>query len=134
MIRTISQFFHEPVDYEECFILEGTRNRFIWQARPTRFSTDNTLASVKFNYDYALKNRHRIVGWLHNHPNMPASPSSTDRTTMHAWFFTLGKPLVCCIYGSDGLKAHWYMDDENSPVEKRVMYFNGRLFGLTPRK
>jgi hypothetical protein len=133
MQKLLNAFFQQQVDYEECFILCGKRNRLCWWTNRLLLHSKGSAARVKFQRDYALQNRFEIIGWLHSHPNMPASPSQTDHTTMCAWVLTLGRPLVCCILGNDGLKVYWYLDDENPPEEKRAIYFNGRLIGFNPR-
>jgi hypothetical protein len=65
---------------------------------------------------------------------MIAHYSSRDDRTMKAWVLALGKPLVCCISGTDGLRAWWYLNDEDPPVEYQVKSLRGLVFGVTPEE
>jgi proteasome lid subunit RPN8/RPN11 len=60
--------------------------------------------------------RHDVVGFLHTHPGFAASPSRRDVATMQAWVSAFGKPLVCLIRGSDGLKGYRFDDYEASGI------------------
>ncbi len=53
---------------------------------------------------------------------------------MSAWVCSLGKPLVCCILGTDGLRAWWFLNDEDPPVEYQARKLQGIVFGLTPEE
>jgi proteasome lid subunit RPN8/RPN11 len=77
---------------------------------------------------------HRLIGWIHTHPSFTADPSNTDDATMRAQVCSLGRPLLCCIEGTDGLRAHWYVDDESNPIEYKVARVRRKLFGLIPNK
>ncbi|NIQ16444.1 MAG: hypothetical protein GTO02_19240, partial [Candidatus Dadabacteria bacterium] len=43
-------------------------------------------------------------------------------------------PLVCCILGTDGLRAWWFLNDEDPPVEYQARKLQGIVFGLTPEE
>jgi proteasome lid subunit RPN8/RPN11 len=57
-----------------------------------------------------------VVGFLHTHPDGPASPSERDVRTMRAWCLAFGKPLVCLIDSPDGLGAYRFDGDESNGV------------------
>src|SRR5665213_570872 len=116
---------------EECWVLMGRRRRWYWKAKYDRY-TVGVPAQVAFDPDYVWENRDKVVGWCHSHPNWTADLSSTDNSTMKAMVCSLGKPLLCCITGTDGLRAHWYLDDESDPVEVRAHRCRGHIFGENP--
>ena len=115
---------------EECWVLMGRRIGSIWHARYDRYTVGQP-AAVRFDPDYIWDNRKRIIGWLHTHPSFSATPSSTDNSTMKACVCSLGKPLLCCIRGIDGLRAWWYWDDESPGVEGKIIKVGGKLMGWT---
>jgi hypothetical protein len=52
---------------------------------------------------------------------------------MGAWTVCFGKPLACLIKGTNGLKAHWFIDDETPHITCWVKRF-GRLYvGRIPK-
>lgn len=107
---------------EHCWVLLGGVKENLWYGRRVKM-TRGAPCSVDFNADYVIKReetKNDVIGWLHTHPGMIASPSSRDHRTMKAWVTALGHPLVCVIYGIDGLRAYWYMDDESDPIESAV--------------
>jgi hypothetical protein len=53
---------------------------------------------------------------------------------MGAWTLSMGKPLVCCIKGINGHKAHWFIDDETKHVTGWVQRFGNIWIGRVPRK
>ena len=120
---------------EECFVLVGKRRRSgRWRAWRTRYSVGQPCA-VNFNPNWVMEREETkgdILGWWHTHPNMTASPSHTDYTTMQAWVCAFGKPLLCCIEGEDGLRAHWFHSDEEDHVEGVVRRFGGYFWGVVP--
>lgn len=119
---------------EQCWVLKGKRrgNRF-WNGKYDRY-TEGQPATVAFDPDYVWENRDRIVGWIHTHPCWTATPSSLDHATMTAQVASLGRPMLCCILGTDGLRAWWYFDDESPGVEGKVTRIGKRLFGVVPPK
>ncbi len=121
------------VKNEECWILVGHADRDIWWGKKVN-KTEGRPVSVEFDANYIIEREerhHDVVGMIHSHPNMVASPSFRDDKTMHAWVCALGKPLVCCILGDDGLRAWWYDDDESPPYEACVKKIKNLVFGAT---
>lgn len=119
---------------EKCWILLGGVQESLWWGRMVK-QTEGQPCSVDFNYNWVL-NREEfygdIVGFCHTHPSFLAHPSSRDDRTMKAWVTSFGRPLVCCIHGVDGLKAWWYMDDENDPLLARsVKKLSRFIVGVT---
>lgn len=76
--------------------------------------------------------KHDVVGFYHTHPQFFADPSGRDYKTMMAWTVAFGKPLVCCIRGVDGLKAHWFVDDETPHITCWMIKVRGWYFGRIP--
>lgn len=120
---------------EQCWILQGdNKDGILWWAQPHN-QTEGMPASVDFDPKYVLEQEEAtgaIVGFLHTHPGMMAHYSGRDDRTMKAWVACFGKPLVCCIFGTDGLRAWWFVDDENDPIEMDVQMVNGVIFGIYP--
>lgn len=116
---------------EQCWILKGRHGRWAWSAKRI-LRTEGEPATVAFDPEYVWQNRNEIIGWIHTHPSFTASPSDTDDTTMRAQVCALGRPLLCCIDGTDGLRAYWYMDDESEPVEVKVLRIGSKIYGLKP--
>jgi len=92
------------------------------------------MSNVEFDHDYVFDNRAKVVGWVHTHPHFTSYPSNTDNNNTKAWVCSLGKPLVCCIKGVDGLRAHWYEDDESLAIEGQIWKVGKYLFGIIPKK
>jgi hypothetical protein len=124
-------------DVETMFVLTGkwVRNN-LWMAKG-QFPNDGTPISVSFDkyYDEIIKRHIKyndVIGFYHTHPNMLASPSSTDVETMNTWVDVLGKPLFCLIDGVNGLRTyHWY-DDNQFEIGRTFKYedmFVGYLIG-----
>lgn len=104
---------------EQCWTLVGEHRGRIWHCRRVR-PTTGERASVRFDGDWALKREEKhgdVVGFLHTHPEGPASPSNRDVRTMRAWCGSFGKPLLCLIAGPDGLRGFRF-DDDVSTGEK----------------
>ncbi len=121
---------------ENCWVLVGGWQEDLWWGKRVK-PTEGTPVSVNFSADYVIQrdtNHHDIVGFIHTHPGMIAHYSSRDDRTMKAWVLALGKPLVCCIQGTDGLRAWWYLNDEDPPVEYQVKSLRGLVFGVTPEE
>ena len=119
------------LDNEECWVLKGKKNKWFWRAKYDRYTTGQP-ASVTFDYNYVYANEKNIIGWIHTHPHWCAIPSSTDLSTMRAWTCSLGRPLLCCINGTDGLRAWWFLDDESDPVEVNVYRVGKYIVGSNP--
>jgi proteasome lid subunit RPN8/RPN11 len=72
---------------------------------------------VRFDGAWALEREEShgdVVGFLHTHPDGPASPSQRDVRTMRAWCIAFGKPLLCVIAGPDGLRGYRFDSDESA--------------------
>lgn len=124
--------FKENIRDEELYILSGKRIGCFWYGKISHYQLGHPH-QVAFDYNYVLENQNKVVGWIHTHPVNKARPSATDHQTMTAWNLSLGKPLVCCIKGTDGLRAWWYFDDESPGVEGKVYRLGkDRLFGIVP--
>jgi hypothetical protein len=121
---------------ENCWILIGGLRDDLWWGKRNK-PTEGEPCMVRFNAKYVLEREekyHDIVGFIHTHPTFSAHYSLRDDRTMKAWVCSFGKPLVCCIQGTDGLRAWWYLDDENPPVEYQAKSLRGIVFGLTPEE
>ena len=108
---------------EQVWTLVGNRRGRIWCARRTRSRSGEPL-QVEFDGPWALRReetRHDVVGFLHTHPDMLARPSCRDRRTMRAWCSAFGKPLLCLIAGSDGLRAYRFDDHESAGAELKCV-------------
>jgi proteasome lid subunit RPN8/RPN11 len=71
-------------------------------------------ANVRFDGAGVLRREEThgdVVGFLHTHPDGPATPSRRDVRTMRAWCGAFGKPLVCLIAGPSGLHGCVFDDD-----------------------
>jgi len=119
---------------EHCWILLGTSKEDLWHARMVKM-TSGTPCSVAFDPHWVLRREEEfgdIIGFWHLHPGMSNHYSSIDDATMKAWVTCFGKPLVCCIQGTNGLAAWWFVDDENEPENYQVKRIKRIIFGITP--
>jgi proteasome lid subunit RPN8/RPN11 len=104
---------------EQCWTLVGQRRDRIWYARRLRRAVGEPVL-VRFDGRWALEREERrrdVVGFYHTHPGMRAYPSHRDMRTMRAWCSAFGKPLLCLIAGSDGLRGYLFRDDRSKGVE-----------------
>lgn len=122
---------------EHCWVLLGGWEDDLWWGRRVK-PTEGHPCSVAFDPDYVLRReeigKKDTVGWIHTHPTFTAHYSERDDKTMKSWVLSLGRPLVCCIQGTDGLRAWWYLNDEDPPVEYQVKKMRGLVFGITPEE
>jgi hypothetical protein len=106
----------KDVGYEEAWTLVGRRRGRVWQAR--RIGRQRGAPEqVAFDGPAVLdreETRRDVVGFLHTHPACDAVPSSRDLATMRAWVSAFGKPLLCLIEGTDGLRGYRFDDDASS--------------------
>jgi proteasome lid subunit RPN8/RPN11 len=108
---------------ERCWVLLGERRGRTWlcrRARPER----GDRASVRFDGLWVLgreEDRGDVVGFLHTHPDGPATPSTRDVRTMRAWCLAFGKPLLCLIDSPAGLRGYRFGDDESTGVPLAVV-------------
>ena len=119
---------------EQCWVLVGSRRGPIWYARQITSSAGDP-ARVEFDGLRVLAREERrrdVVGFYHTHPTFPASPSARDVRTLQAWVSAFGKPLLCVIEGTDGLRA-WRFDDDRStgiPLRAIEQFARGVLIGV----
>ena len=122
---------------ENCWILIGERNLDLWWGTTLK-RTVGLPCSVEFDYNWVLARENigkkDVVGFYHTHPSFSAHYSSRDDRTMNCWSLSLGRPLVCCFRGTDGLRAWWYLNDEDPPVECQAKSLRGIVFGITPEE
>jgi proteasome lid subunit RPN8/RPN11 len=107
---------------EQCWTLLGQRRGRIWFCRRVRHSRGDR-ASVEFDGGWVLQREEEhgdIVGFLHTHPDGPASPSGRDVRTMRAWCSAFGKPLLCLIASPDGVRGYRF-DAESTGEELEVV-------------
>jgi proteasome lid subunit RPN8/RPN11 len=101
---------------EQCWILLGEHRGQIWLCRRVR-RTAGERVSVRFDGAWALDREEKhgdVVGFLHTHPDGPASPSTRDVRTMRGWCSAFGKPLVCLIACAQGLRGYRFDNDESA--------------------
>jgi proteasome lid subunit RPN8/RPN11 len=101
---------------EEFWLLVGERRGNVYLAR----LLDRTMGrpeAVEFDALAALTREERegdVIGFLHTHPSCEATLSRRDVNTMRAWVSSFGKPLLCVIEGTDGLRAYLFEDYQSS--------------------
>jgi proteasome lid subunit RPN8/RPN11 len=77
--------------------------------------TQGKRVSVRFDGAWVLNREEEhgdVVGFLHTHPEGPATPSGRDVRTMRAWHSAFGKPLLCLIAGPDDLRGYRFDGDD----------------------
>lgn len=119
---------------EQCWTLVGEHRGRIWRCRRV-CPTSGERECVRFDGEWALKREEKhgdVFGFLHTHPDGPASPSNRDVRTMRAWCCSFGKPLLCLIIGPDGLRGYRFDDDESSgkALELVEAFSRGVLIGV----
>lgn len=116
-------------------LIGGIAGRYWWGV--AHWDTEGRPSGVDFDPNIVLQRENEygdVVGFYHTHPHMSSSPSSIDYRAMGGWTVCFGRPLACLIKGVDGLKAHWFIDDETRHVTGWVKRF-GRLYvGRIPQK
>lgn len=100
----------------------------------TKTEAEGEPSLVSFDYEMIYDredSKGDVLGFYHTHPNFVADPSTTDYKTMGTWTTSFGRPMLCMIEGTDGLKAHWFIDDETDHetlwVRKIGKWFIGKL-------
>lgn len=112
-------------------LIGGRVGKFWWACGQS--PAEGRPASVDFDHRFVMDNEKQIVGFYHTHPSFLATPSSTDYATMGAWTVCFGRPLACLIEGVDGLKGHWFYDDETPHRTGWVKRLGKNLFiGMMP--
>jgi proteasome lid subunit RPN8/RPN11 len=100
---------------EQCWTLLGRRRGRIWYCRRVRH-TSGDRTSVRFDGAWVLQREEKhgdVIGFLHTHPDGPASPSPRDVRTMRAWCRAFAKPLLCLIAAPDEILGYRFEDDES---------------------
>jgi proteasome lid subunit RPN8/RPN11 len=118
---------------EQCWTLLGQNRGRIWHCRRMR-QTSGERASVHFDGSWVLNREEKhgdVVGFLHTHPDGPASPSERDVRTMRAWCGAFGKPLLCLIASPEGVRGYRF-DDESAGegLEIVEMFPRGVVIGV----
>lgn len=106
-----------------------------WWAKSFGDNSEGSPAQVAFNYQRIYERditKGDVIGFYHTHPNTMACPSVTDYATMGAWTVCFGRPLLCMIEGVDGLKAHWFIDDEKKHLTSTVSRIGDIFVGNLP--
>lgn len=96
---------------EIAYVLIGENKNGILLAKMS-WKTRGTEASVLFDGARVLAREEShgdLVGFFHTHPEGFTTPSKRDDDTMLAWSFCFGKPLLCAIGTSMGVRA-WVYD------------------------
>lgn len=110
-------------------LVGGVLGRYWWGVG--HWDSEGSVSRVAFDHKKVMEREEQhgdVVGFYHTHPCTPSSPSQTDYMTMGGWTVCFGRPLVCLIRGTNGLKAHWFIDDEKPHVTSWVKCFGGRIF------
>lgn len=123
---------------EQSWICTGGTLDRLWYGHLSHESEGHPGA-VGFPYQWVMdreESKGDIVGFMHTHPGMMASPSLRDDATMHQWVMCFGKPLLCLIEGNNGLRGYLYFDDESDPIPCYTVKQFGQLVVcvLPPKK
>ena len=103
---------------EVCYVLLGEfhdghlRAKMTWRRRGSH-------SAVQFDWTKVMEREEKfgdVVGFFHTHPDGFLEPSEQDKSTMRAWTFSFGKPLICAIDTSAGLRA-WLFHIEGMAQE-----------------
>lgn len=121
-------------EVEQCWVLLGERRGRIWLCHRER-QEEGERASVRFDGLWVLEREEAhgdVVGFLHTHPDGPASPSDRDLRTMRAWCLAFGKPLLCLIDSPIGLCGYRFDDDESNgePLAVIEAFSGGVVIGV----
>jgi hypothetical protein len=107
-----------------------------WWGRSLGDNSEGSPGQVGFDFKVVFDREDShgdIVGFYHTHPHCAGQPSSTDYATMGAWTVSFGRPLVCLIEGTDGLNAHWFIDDETDHVSSWIRKVGDLYVGKIPK-
>lgn len=108
---------------EECWTLLGQHRGRVWFCRRAQHSRGER-ASVRFDGAWVLEREEKhgdVLGFLHTHPDGPASTSLRDVRTMRAWCASFGKPLLCLIASPSGVRGYRFDDDESAGHKLRLV-------------
>lgn len=107
---------------EHGWIMVGKRKGRYWRGRYMRHSSGGA-AHVQVHGSWTMRREEEkgdVIGFYHTHPTFPADPSDRDIRTMQAFVSCFGKPLLCVIKGTDGVRAFIFDSDESEGREVRV--------------
>lgn len=117
-------------DVEHSWVLTGVRRGRLWLGR-RQLERVGEPHQVHFDADWVQRRhleRGDVLGWYHTHPEgCEAYVSGRDLDTMRAWVGCLGRPLLCLIEGSQGLRGWVFEHDESEGEPLRF----ARLVGST---
>jgi proteasome lid subunit RPN8/RPN11 len=119
---------------EQRWILLGRRGGRVWLCRRVRPTTGDRV-SVGFDGSAVLDREEThgdVAGFLHTHPDGPATPSDRDVRTMRAWCGAFGKPLLCLIVGPNGVGGYRFEDTESTgrPLAAVELFPRGVVVGV----
>ena len=121
---------------EICCVLLGEYRNGIWHAKLS-WEKSGSHEAVEFDGRRVLEREERfgdVVGFYHTHPEGFCQFSERDRRTMYAWCFSFGKPLICAIGTSQGVKAWLFEPEKEHPEEcRQVSAFKRNWFVATMR-
>jgi hypothetical protein len=107
-----------------------------WWGRSLGDNAEGSPGQVSFDHKVLFDREDAegdVVGFYHTHPHCVGSPSTTDYATMGAWTLSFGRALVCLIEGTDGLNAHWFVDDETEHISGWVRKVGDIFVGKVPK-
>jgi len=121
---------------EVCCVLLGEFSNGIWHAKLS-WRKSGAHASVEFDGNRVMAREEEcadVVGFYHTHPEGFVEPSNRDNRTMRAWCFSFGKPLICAIGTSAGIKA-WVFEPGIDAAEQcaRAAIFGRNWFVASVR-
>ncbi len=102
----------KTIKVEQSWVITGIHTSRLWLGH-TNYETSGSPAEVDFDANWTLcreEAQSDVLGMLHTHPGMGAYISNRDHATMCAWASCFGKPLLCLIYGNNGLHGWVYRD------------------------
>ena len=133
-IREIDLIDPPTEDNEVYWTLIGWKIGKYWVARGC---WGNIGSPCRVSYDFQrvwdwnqkhLGHKIQLLGFYHTHPHMDASPSSQDYRAMAGATVAFGRPLACLIEGVNGLRGHWFIDDETPHMTLWAKRFGKNLF------
>jgi proteasome lid subunit RPN8/RPN11 len=107
---------------EICYVLLGEIRDGTVNAKMSWRKIGSTH-SVQFDWSRVMKREEDdadVAGFYHTHPEGFTDLSSKDESTMRAWAFCFGKPLICAIGTSAGIRAWCFEVDGNFKELKEV--------------
>ncbi len=103
---------------EIAYVLAGESRDGILLAKML-WKSKGSETSVQFDWKRVLEREESkgdLVGFFHTHPDGFTNASQRDDQTMESWSFCFGKPLLCVIGTSAGLRA-WIYDASSGALK-----------------